>query len=279
MAMRILTPIILSLAAAVPANWHGEAPAAQEHAYGSNASQRMDFWPGREKSAPVILYIHGGGWSQGDKAHDAQKKAAYFTGRHYAFASMNYRLVPHATVEEQATDVANAIAWLRQRAGALGIDRRRIVLMGHSAGAHLAALIATDTVYLKAAGVPAGSISGVVLLDGAAFHVPSQIGVGGPGLQQMRRNAFGDDAARQLALSPVSHAAKPNAGPFLILHVNNPSTIAQSTALGRALDKAGTRAEVRLIANSDHMRLDRNLGTDGDEATKLVDAFLARVVR
>lgn len=279
MPMRFLTPIILSLAAAVPANWHGEAPVSQEYAYGSNASQQMDFWPVKGKSAPVILYIHGGGWSQGDKAHDTTTKAEHFATRRYAFASMNYRLVPHATVEQQATDVANALGWLRQRAGDLGIDRRRIVLMGHSAGAHLAALVATDPAYLKAAGVPAGSIAGVVLLDGAAFHVPSQLGVGGPGMQQMRRNAFGDEEARHLVLSPVAHAAKPNAGPFLILHVNNPSTIAQSTALGRALDKAGTRAEVHLIRNSDHMRLDRHLGTDGDEATELVDAFLARVVR
>ena len=251
----------------------------QEHAYGSNASQQMDFWPVKGKSAPVILYIHGGGWSQGDKAHDAKTKAEHFAARGYAFASMNYRLVPQATVEQQVADVANAVAWLRQHYDVLGIDRRRIVLMGHSAGAHLAALIATDTAYLKAAGVPAGSIAGVVLLDGAAFHVPSQLNVGGPGLQQMRRNAFGDDAARHLALSPVSHAAKPNAGPFLILHVNNPSTISQSRALGRALGKAGTRADVHLIGNSDHMRLDRQLGTEGDEATKLIDTFVARAVR
>ena len=277
--MRLLAPIILSLAAAVPAARDAGDPPAEEYAYGENASQRLDFWRGRGKRAPLILYVHGGGWSQGDKAHDISDKVEHFVGEGYAFASMNYRLVPHATVEQQAADVANAVGWLRSRTKALGIHRQKVVLMGHSAGAHLVALIATDPTYLKEAGVPLDAIAGVVLLDGAAYHVPTQIPVGGEDLQRMRHNAFGENIARHMRLSPVAHTAKPNVRRFLILHVNNPSTIAQSRGLATLLQKAGTQVSVRMIPNSDHMRLNRHIGEEGDQATQLADAFLARAVR
>ena len=92
-------------------------------------------------------------------------------GKGWAFASANYRLVPQATVEQQAADVASAIAWLRANAAKEGLDPDRIVLMGHSAGAHLVALVGTDPHYLKAAGVPMGAVKGVVLLDGAGYDV------------------------------------------------------------------------------------------------------------
>lgn len=276
--MRLLAPIILSLAAAVPAAWEEKEPPAQEYEYGADASQKLDLWRGRGKSAPVILYIHGGGWSQGDKEHDALQKAAHYGQMGYAFASMNYRLVPQATVEQQVADVASAIAWLRTQSRPLGINKGRIILMGHSAGAHLAALVATDPVYLKNAGLSMKAIAGVVLLDGAAYHVPSQLGVGNADMQRLRRIAFGGDVARQMRLSPVSHAARPNAGPFLLLHVNNPSTIAQSRGLAALLRKAGTKVTIHMIPNSDHMRLNRHLGDEGDRATELVDQFLATAV-
>lgn len=276
--MRLLAPIILSLAAAVPSAWEGERMPAQEYPYGVDARQRLDFWPAEGQGAPVILYIHGGVWSQGDKANDISGKVAHFGTRGYAFASMNYRLVPEASVEEQAADVASAIGWLHSQASLLGIDRQRLVLMGHSSGAHLAALVATDPAYLARADVPMDSIAGVILLDGAAYHVPSQIAVGTPELQRMRRDVFGQDVTRQMHLSPVSHTGTPTARYFLILHVNNPSAIAQSRRLGRSLEAAGTQVTVRLIRNSDHMRLNRHLGESGDEATRLVDEFLEQVV-
>ena len=100
------------------------------------------------------MFVHGGGWSIGDKRTGAGVKAAHFTAQGWAFASVNYRLVPGATVEQQANDIASAIAFARIHAAENGLDPDRIVVMGHSAGAHLAALVGTDPRYLKAAGVP-----------------------------------------------------------------------------------------------------------------------------
>lgn len=276
--MRLFAAFILSLALVVPSACNGEETAPQEYAYGPDGRQRLDFWRGRTENPPLILYIHGGGWSRGDKRHAVDGKADHFRRQGYAFASINYRLVPDATVEEQAADVASAIAWLRQRAPDLGIDAHRIVLMGHSAGAHLAALVATDPVYLGRAGVPMGEIAGVVLLDGAAYHVPSNVGSGPRIVSRMRRSAFGEDKARQLRLSPVTHASTPNARDFLILYVDRIAAPGQSRALADLLRQAGTGAEARLIAGSTHMRLNRDLGQTGDEATQLVDDFVKRSV-
>ena len=113
--------------------------------YGNDARQAIDFYRARGTgTAPLIVFIHGGAWSMGDKRQASGRKPGHFTGAGYAFASINYRLVPQATVEQQAADVASAIDMLRFRAEEYGIDPNRIALMGHSAGAHLAALSFTN---------------------------------------------------------------------------------------------------------------------------------------
>ncbi len=111
-------------------------------AYGNDAAQQLSFWPAQGASgrAPLVLFVHGGGWSRGSRDNAARGwKQVHFPARGYAFASIDYRLVPQATVEEQAGDIAAAVRALVDRADSLGIDRHRIVLMGHSAGAHLVA--------------------------------------------------------------------------------------------------------------------------------------------
>lgn len=276
--MRLVAAFILSLAFAIPSACNGEEAAPQEYAYGPDGRQRLDFWRGDGRSAPLILYIHGGSWTRGDKANAIRSKAEHFGKQGYAFASMNYRLVPNATVEEQAADVASAVAWLREQARALGIDSSRIVLMGHSAGAHLAALVTTDPAYLKQAGVPMEDIAGVVLLDGAAYDVPSNLRDGPNFAARARASAFGDNEARQLRLSPAAHTAAPNARDFLILYVDRSGAPGQSMALADMLREAGTGAEARLVGGSSHMRLNRDLGQEGDEATQLVDDFVKRTV-
>ncbi len=123
-------------------------PVSATIAYGSDPAQKIDFWAARLPSdpamtpAPLVIFVHGGGWQRGSKDNATGRwKPAHFPGEGYAFASINYRLVPAATVEQQAQDVAQAVKAFIERAGSLGIDRRRIVLMGHSAGAQLVALV------------------------------------------------------------------------------------------------------------------------------------------
>jgi acetyl esterase/lipase len=254
-------------AGALPSGW-------REDAYGPDPRQKLDWAvpPGANK-APLLLFVHGGGWSIGDKRMGAAQKGAHFLGRGWAFASANYRLVPQASVEEQAADVAGAIAWARRQPG---IDPARIVLMGHSAGAHLVALVGTDPIYLKAAGVPLSAVRGVVLLDGAGYDVGQQMATPRNPAQSMYGQAFGSDPARQAKLSPARHAAAPNASNWLILPVERRAdSTAQSEALAARLRAGGSRAEVLPQAGKTHMTLNRQLGEAGDPSTAVIDRFLA----
>jgi acetyl esterase/lipase len=202
----------------------------------------------------------------------AGQKGGHFLEQGWAFASTNYRLVPQVRVEDQAADVAAAIAFLRRHPG---IDADRIVLMGHSAGAHLAALVATDPAYLRAAGVPLSAVRGVVLLDGAGYDVAKQMAEPRNQVAAMYSQAFGTDPRRQAALSPTLQAAAPNVGRWLILPVaSRRDSTAQSEALAAALRTGGSRAEVRPQAGKSHMTINRELGSADDPATALVDAFL-----
>jgi len=151
--------------------------------------------------------------------------------------------------------------------------------MGHSAGAHLAALVASDPKYLQQAGVPLSAIKGVVLLDGAGYDVPAQMKVPRNPAQAMYRQAFSDDPARQAALSPLTHAAAPNAGRWLILPVaRRKDSTAQSEALAEALRRAGTSAQVVPQEGKTHMTLNRELGEADDPSTAEIDRFLARLL-
>ncbi|MBS1239570.1 MAG: esterase [Proteobacteria bacterium] len=256
----------------------------QTLSYGRDRAQQLDFWhaQGGRGPAPLVLFVHGGGWSKGSKDNATGKaKGPHFTAIGYNFASMNYRLVPDATVDQQAQDVADAVAALVKRADALGIDRRKVVLMGHSAGAHLVALVGTDPRYLKAAGLSESDIAGIVPIDGAAYDVPEQMKFArGPWLGGMFDEAFGKDVARQRALSPTLHAAAPNAPAFLLLHVQRPDGKRQSEELAEALRKAGTDVTIRGFPGNGllgHMKINRSLGDPEYEATPVVDAWLKRV--
>ncbi len=251
-----------------------------EYSYGNDPLQRLDFHKaaGMKAKAPLVVFVHGGGWKRGDKRNaTGSEKAGHYTGLGYHFASINYRLVPATTVEQQAADVAAAIAWLVKDAKRLGIDADRIVLMGHSAGAHLSALVGTDPQYLRGAGLDLNLLDGVIPIDGAAYDVPSQMKDGGRMMQDTYVQAFGTDPARQKALSPFHHAAGPNAPAFLILHVEREDGKRQSEALAAALQKAGTKVEINAFAGKGlkgHAEINRKLGDPAYPATPVVDRWL-----
>jgi acetyl esterase/lipase len=253
------------------------APGTVEHAYGADPKQRLDLAkPAGVAKAPMLLFVHGGGWAIGDKSHAAGSKAGWANSKGWAFASANYRLVPQAKVEQQAADVASAIAWLRANAAKEGLDPDRIVLMGHSAGAHLAALVGTDPQYLKAADVPMGAIRGVVLLDGAGYDIVEQSAAPRNPVKSRYDAAFGDDPKRQAELSPTRQAAAPNAANWLILPIERRAdSQAQSKALAGALAKAGSSAVVAVVPGESHGSLNKGFGEQGDFATKEVERFLA----
>jgi acetyl esterase/lipase len=256
-------------------------PRGEEMSYGSDPLQKLDYWKPTAPGSPIVIYVHGGGWKRGDKRMASGEKGTHFVQQGYAFASLNYRLVPSCTVEEQAQDVANGIAYLIRNAEKLGFDGKRVALIGHSAGAHLVALVGTDLSYLKIAEVGPKALRGVIPLDGAAYDVSRQIAEGGDFMHDTYLQAFGTDPERQKKLSPTAQAATPNAPAFLILHVQRVDGTAQSIALGEALRKAGTPAEVKGFEGrglQGHAEINRKLGDPSYPATPVVDAWLKSIL-
>lgn len=257
-------------------------PAPVTLAYGDGPLQTLDLWRAEAGApAPLVMFVHGGGWRYGSKRNAASRwLPTHLPQRGYAYASIDYRLVPAATVEQQAEDVAHALRALLDRAPSLGIDRKKVVLMGHSAGAHLVALVGTDERYLRSAGLIFADLAGVVPVDGAAYEVPSQIRDGGKHARRMYRDAFGSNPERQRALSPTDNATAPNAPAFLLLHVQRPDGVRQARGLGAALQAAGTAVEYGSFPGKGlrgHMRINRELGNPDYAATPVLDAWLRKV--
>ncbi len=285
--LSVVCAVLLQSSAAAPQLSGRQAKPGQEEpqvlSYGPDRLQTVDVWPTAAVEPTLMVFVHGGGSSRGGTAMmRGSAKLEHWQAEAGAVASGDYRLVPDATVEQQAADVASALALLKKRAKSLNFDPRKIVLVGHSAGAHLVALLGTDESYLRRAGLSFADIAGVVLLDGAAYDVPVQL-ENGPGIMQSRyRQAFGPDPARQARLSPTRQAAAPNAPAFLILHVQRPDGVAQSQALAAALTKAGTSVEIHGFPGTGlkgHREMNVRLGEPDYPATSVLDRWLEKLFR
>lgn len=245
--------------------------------FGNHQRQSVDIYEpdGAVDELPLVLFIHGGAWRMGDQKR-VQTKPSHFGGQEIYFASTGYRLLPDHPVEQQAEDVGLAIQALVGQASVIGFDPERIVLMGHSAGAHLAALVATDPKY---AGEAFGAIKGVVLLDGAGYDVAQNMEDASFQAQRVYEDAFGFDAERQKALSPVTHVGGPDAPNWLALYVEERAIAKkQADLLVTGLSDAGSTAKAVSISGTDHGRMNREIGTEeGKAQTEAIDAFLAEV--
>lgn len=254
----------------------GTARAAQTLVYGQADKQRLDLYRPASggKGQPLILYVHGGGWANG--SHNVVAAKPEWAGRMGLwFGSIGYRYLPEAPVETQAADVGAAIRKARAEARRFGYDPDRIILMGHSAGAHLAALVATDPQY---AGDAFAAIKAVIPIDGACYDVPTQIKAAPFMAKRTYVPAFGTDVARQKALSPLTHAGGRDAPRWLLIHVNSRADAkAQSIALAAALNKGGAQASVKGIEGN-HMTANRDFGTTAYPAQAEVDALVRAVI-
>ena len=124
-------------------------------AYGADPAQRFDVYaPRYARNAPVIFLVHGGGWRAGDKSNPdvIDNKVAHWLPRGVIVVSTNYRLLPDADPLTQAHDIANALAAAQRAVVGVGGSPWRFVLMGHSAGAHLAGLLAASPQLVRASG-------------------------------------------------------------------------------------------------------------------------------
>ncbi len=112
-------------------------------AYGTRRGQVLDFFrSGRPEPSPLHIFIHGGYWQELNHKQSAFM-VPWLTDRGIAHAVVNYTLAPHATIEQMVAECRNAIQWLIDRHELLGVDPTKVTVSGHSAGAHLLAMVLT----------------------------------------------------------------------------------------------------------------------------------------
>lgn len=239
------------------------------------------------KARPVVVWIHGGGWQTGDKS-DVQRKPRLFVDHGCVFVSINYRLLPKVEMGDIVRDVAKAIRWVHHHIAQHGGDPQRLLVMGHSAGAQLAALICTDDRYLKAESLSLEIIKGCVPVDGDTYDVPAIIETAetrrrAHGLPQAKfghREKFGNDPVKHRDFSAVTHVERGKGiPPFLILYVaEHPDNTAQAQRFGVALNSAGVATRLFGAKDTTHTRINENLGKPDDAATKELIGFVDRAI-
>lgn len=273
--------------------WFGVAAVAEEgkrefrYVEDGHARHVMDVYaPADAKDLPVVFWIHGGGWQSGDKAN-VQEKPAWFMEQGFVFVSINHRLLPEVKMEELVGDVAKAFGWMQRHIGEHGGDPRRVLVGGHSSGAQLAALICTDDRYLKAEGVSFEVLMGCVPVDGDTYDIPAIIETAEtrrrvhhePQATFGHREKFGNDAAKHVDFSAVTHVAKGKGiPPFLVVHVaDHPDNSAQARRLAAVLKGAEVAVTVLGGKETNHSKINAMIGTEGDATTKALGDFVEKV--
>jgi acetyl esterase/lipase len=233
--------------------------------------------PQNAKNLPVMIYIHGGGWWQGDK-RGVGVKPDYFASRGYVFVSLNYRFVPAVDILTQLQDSANAVAWVHSQIDKHGGDPARLHLIGHSAGAHHVAVLGTNERFLKAAGKELSILRSVVELDTQALDVPTLMG----GRENATyTQAFGNDPAVWTQVSPLNHVGPDKGVPpfFLVVADERAPKLTQAAAFQNALQAVGVRCEFVEAPQHDHGSLNRAIGDPEDQVTQAMQAFHRSLVQ
>jgi arylformamidase len=235
--------------------------------------------PASGENHPVVVMIHGGGWRIGDKGTGAaaRAKAQFFVERGYVFVSLNYRLSPAVKHPAHVEDVAAGLAWVHDHIAEHGGDRAMIFVMGHSAGAHLAALVATDERRLAAHQKSLAIVRGIVLLDGAGYDVERAARVMGRvgQLSEMYSDAFGDDPAGWKDASPLHHLAPDKGIPAALVFYTGRAEGPRAKLIqefAAAIEATGVKAEA-IHTEQSHAEINRQFGADGDEVTRRTFEF------
>jgi acetyl esterase/lipase len=276
-------PAVLLLAVASGA-WAQEVKRDIPYAEPAHERQVLDVYaPKGAKNLPVVFWIHGGGWQTGDKT-SVQLKPQAFVDQGFVFVSTNYRLLPHVEMETIFRDIAKSLRWVHEHIAEHGGDPKRVLVMGHSAGAQLAAIVSVDERYLKAEGLSLAMIKGCVPVDGDTFDVPAIIETaetrrrvhGLPQAKYGHREKFGNDPAKHRDYSAVTHVAKDKGiPPFLIMHVaEHPDTTAQAQRFGNVLKEAGVPVTLFGGRETTHNKINADIGLPDDPGTKALFGFV-----
>ena len=259
--------------AASPPALPAGARALRDVAYGDDPRQRYDVYlPAQPRHAPEILFVHGGGWANGNKDNPGvvENKAAYWLPKGYVLVSINYRMRPDTAPIDQARDVARALADVQKRAPSWNADPANVLLMGHSAGAHLAALVGASSTLWRDAG--AARPRGVVSLDSGALDVPQTMKK--PPLPRIYDAAFGRNPADWIAASPYHQLTRDAVPMLFVCSSRRQDACPQGRAMVEKAKTLGVEMEV-LPEDLSHGEVNHLLGAPS-AYTEAVDTFVQR---
>lgn len=236
------SPLVL-LNAMVPSDGYSRV---RDIAYGPGPRQRLDVYRANTSSgdAPVIVFFYGGSWKRGDRG-DYEFIGEAFTRRGFVVVVPDYRVYPDVKFPAFVADAARAVGWTRANIRAYGGDPDRLFVAGHSAGAHIAALVALDPEYLGAVGLSGREVCGLVGLAGPYAFDP----LGVPDVRPIFADLADPDMAR-----PVTYAGN-GAPPALLFHGTDDTTVKplNSEALAKALARGGTPVRLKMLPGLGHV--------------------------
>lgn len=234
------------------------------------------------KSWPTLIFIHGGGWTSGDRAMSSfgidpmRNIGRFYAKRGIGTAIVSYRLQPDASWREQIDDVAEATAWVRREIAAYGGDPDALILSGHSAGAWLAAWLGLNDAPLAEKGVARSSVCGVVLVSGAAYDLAdSETYALGASRRYFAKRFKADREDWQAAASIRAHVDHPSP-PTLILNAEGeaPTFARQANLLFDALDDSNALSRRHEIPGQDHRRIVVSMSLEGNPVSASILDFL-----
>jgi acetyl esterase/lipase len=239
---------------------------------------RLDVYPATHGCpAPVVVWVHGGGWRRGDKRNQMADKVRLWNDAGYSVVSVNYRLTdPSATTPVRSPahdqDVAAAVAWVHDHIAEHGGDPDRIALLGHSAGAQIAASVGTDPRLLGAHGLGLDTLRCAGALDTEGYDVAVQARAG----NAIYREAFGDDPAVWADASPINHVTAGAGIPrFLVVERGTPRRRQAAEEFGARLRGAGVPVTMVDGRSLSHADVNAAVGRAGDAIiTPPLEAFL-----
>lgn len=232
----------------------------------AHAQQTLDVYaPERAADAPVVVYVHRGEWARGDKS-EVSYKPKLLNEQGIVLVSANYRLSDVAQHPAQAEDVAAAVRWVRDHIAEYGGAPDRIVLMGHSAGCHIASLVGLDARYLAGVGLERGDLRGVVCWSGGAYDLPAKVAEAGMYKEYIEKN-FTTDAEAQRRASPIEYTGAPDPRTeFLFVSAGEGKAGSRmlSEQMVERIRVAGGRAQAQTLAGKTHFGADHDCGMPGD---------------
>ncbi|MCX5722662.1 MAG: alpha/beta hydrolase [Nitrospirae bacterium] len=238
--------------------------------YGNDPQQRLDvYMPAQAKAAPIIFMVHGGAWIIGDKGASAfvSNKVAHWLPKGYILVSSNYRMSRQPNPLDQADDIARALAFVQTKAPSWGGDPARVLLLGHSAGAHLVSLLAADPrIVTSKGGTP---WLGTIVLDSAAYDLVEIMQRKHKGFYD---RVFGKDRALWTAASPYHRLTAAPAPMFVVCSLRSDGTCPQARTFASKAIELGGKVTV-LPVDMKHGELNKELGLPSDY-TATVENFM-----